>query len=98
MTGHQLRVARARLGISQADLARVLLVTESSISRWENSDAPKIDPTHRELLLVVVQVSNLPDAREHGQDITLGLRASSTYALFCLLAIANGAVGHHAVA
>ena len=38
-TGHDLRTARLLMGLSQNDMARVLHVTPTSISRWESGGA-----------------------------------------------------------
>lgn len=87
MTGHDLKVARARLDMSQSDLARVLGVTEGSISRWENSHTPKIDPLLTLLVDRVIAISSGPNSKQHGVALKHGICQGPTYALFTLLSI-----------
>lgn len=42
MTKHPVKDARAKLGISQMELARRLSVTQATVSRWESCDAKKL--------------------------------------------------------
>ena len=52
-TPERLRACRARLGMTQAELAQRLGTTNIAISRWENSQAPL--PMHARMLTLALQ-------------------------------------------
>lgn len=63
MTGAKLRAARLAAGLAQADLARLIGVDSTQISRWERDKvAPGADALKK--LRAALQVSAEPDVRE----------------------------------
>lgn len=52
MTNHEFRAIRNRLGLTQAQLARVLRMAFAvNVSAWERESNPRPIPTHIELLM-----------------------------------------------
>ena len=87
MTGTEITEIRDRLGISTADLARILCVNPSTAYRWEGSAAPAIDPIYRQLVLQMYGLSVHKLAATYGRALKDGLKVGPTFALHVLLAI-----------
>jgi len=86
MSGDDVRRARRRLCLSRVDVARILIVGESTVYRWETTAGPiKIDPLHGELVRVLRVVSALPNAPEIGDALRLAIPAEPIAALALLL-------------
>jgi transcriptional regulator with XRE-family HTH domain len=88
LNGAELKAARRRLGISRVDLARILVVATTTVYRWEDSLAARIDPLQRELALLLLGISASPEASAYGEALTRALSQGPTYALHVLLSIA----------
>jgi ribosome-binding protein aMBF1 (putative translation factor) len=88
MNGTEIKRARGRLGISRIDLSNILNVAQTTIYRWEQSGAARIDPLQRELALQLVGIAASPHAYEYGQAMKSALESCGpTYALYVLLKI-----------
>jgi transcriptional regulator with XRE-family HTH domain len=88
MNGSDIRAARLRLTITQAELARIFVVDQTTIYRWEALAEARIDPLHRELALLLVGVSASPNAAHYGAELVLALEEGPAFALHVLLSIA----------
>ncbi len=51
MTGAEIREARARLGLTQVQLADALGVSPNTLARWERGEIPPVHPTMLRLAL-----------------------------------------------
>jgi transcriptional regulator with XRE-family HTH domain len=87
MNGSELHKARSQLGISQTDLARILVVAVSTIHRWEHAKDARFDPLQRELVGILVTISAKSNGWLYGRMLLAGLARGPTYALHVLLAI-----------
>lgn len=87
MTGADLRRARRRLGLTQMQLGKVLLVDESTVYRWENSRRLKISPLHLELIQLVVAVATCDSFVEIGEALLGEIPRGSARALYMLLKV-----------
>lgn len=88
MNGSDIRAARLRLTITQAELARIFVVDQTTIYRWEAIAEARIDPLHRELALLLVGVSASPHAANYGAQLVGALEEGPAFALHVLLSIA----------
>lgn len=61
LSGMEFRFLRKFLGFSSSDFARIIGVSESSISRWENEKKPIGAQTDRLLRLMVILGERVPD-------------------------------------
>lgn len=87
MNGTEIREARRRTGITRADLARVFLVGESTVYRWETSRIVRADPLFAELLKAFVGASEGGKPWLVGISLRalLSISTNPTAALFGLL-------------
>lgn len=88
MKGSDITQARGRLGLSRADLARILHIAQTTAFRWETSSSPRMDPLQRELVAVMVRVSMGDDAWKRGQELRAALDRAPMFALHVLLGLA----------
>lgn len=88
MNGREIKEARARLGLTQAELSGILSVDPKTIVRWESSVAARIDPLFRQLVMRVIGIAAKPNPYDLGlklkEALTLG---GATFALHILLNI-----------
>jgi transcriptional regulator with XRE-family HTH domain len=87
MTGSEVTGIRERLGLTVAELARILCVNPATVYRWEGAAMPAIDPLHRQLVLQLYGLSVATRAATWGKALRQGLTVGPTYALHVLLAI-----------
>lgn len=88
MTGPQFQRARLKLGLSQADIARLFRINESTIHRWERQLNLRIDPLYALLCQHLIWLSGAPDPLFFRDIVRWACRKDQAgFGLFVLLKI-----------
>ncbi len=85
MTGRELSAARIRLGLTVAEWARMLHVSEQSVYRWERGDVTPTSTTGLVLSRVVPAVLESPATSPIGRRVREALQRGEFAALVELI-------------
>lgn len=88
MIGRQLMVARDQLGLTRSHLAQIVGVGPSTVYRWEEHPVQRMDPLHRQLVALVLQIAAHGQSAVYGRALRLALKKGPMYAMHVMLGMA----------
>lgn len=83
----ELAEARNRLGLTKVEVSRLFHVQLSTVYRWETRPT-MMDPFHRKLCEILVQISRYPRAAALGAQLSAAVATDEIQGLYLLLGMA----------